>query len=146
MVEDSNRHWKGLKRTLLVNILSFDFIGQSDTFQSVSSGVFIGTTLTSANETSLQFTTNIGNDNWLGALYHNNIICRDINGNNLLNNECEITTPKTWTPQPVDLVLASLSPGKQYNITLEETKFRNNTDVSTEGSTNPVSAVFCPSN
>ena len=118
--------------------------GQSNVLLSASSGAIIQSNIASVNATSISFSTSIVNDNWQATLYHSNTSCTDINGDSLPNNECEITTPNTWTAQPVDLVLSSLIPGKQYNITLEEITFRNGTDDPTNATTFPVSGVFCP--
>ena len=108
-----------------------------------SFGVVTRTSVSSVNETSIQFNTSVDNNDWQAELYHSSTSCKDVNGNNLPNNECEITTPNTWTLQPVDLILSSLIPGKQYSVTLEEIKWRNGTDTETEASSGPATGTFC---
>ena len=108
-----------------------------------SFGVIIRTSVNSVNETSIQFTTTMDNNDWQPSLYHSITNCKDINGGSLNNNECEISTPNTWTPEPVDLVLSSLIPGKQYSVRVEEIRFRNGTDTGSEASTGPVTGTFC---
>ena len=108
-----------------------------------SFGVIIRTSVNSVNETSIQFTTTMDNNDWQPSLYHSITKCKDINGDSLNNNECEISTPNTWTPEPVDLVLSSLIPGKEYSVRVEEIRFRNGTDTGSEASTGPVTGTFC---
>ncbi|XP_075265424.1 uncharacterized protein LOC142357773, partial [Convolutriloba macropyga] len=119
------------------------FEGPSPPVITVFNGVFVRTNIQSLNETSVQFITSVDNNDWQAQLYHIRTSCKDVNGNSLPNNECEITTPNTWTPEPVDLVLSSLIPGKEYTISLDQISFRNGNDPITEASTFPASATFC---
>ena len=130
---------------MLIKNYFCSFLGPSPPVITVSNGVFVRTDIQSLNETAVQFITSVDNNGWQAELYHSSTSCKDVNGNNLPNNECEITSPNTWTPEPVDLVLSSLMPGKEYTISLDQISFRNGNDPNTESSTFPASATFCTS-